>query len=202
MRPRTLFLLGATPVGLTVLALSWRGPRPTAPVDAPSDTKTLASLQREVKLLKSRPQLPRVLVVPGATPGNDNHQPTPDPASDETTAREQVTRVATALADQFNGERPEPGWSTQKAAAIRAAIEASGGGTLLASTACGHTLCRVILESTSDEPIRALADRIAPQEPFRAGVFYTYEDVEGRRRAILYVVREGEDVRALFAGRL
>jgi hypothetical protein len=78
---------------------------------------------------------------------------------------------------------------------IEEAIASNARGTRVLAAACASSLCRVEVDHDTAEAQRGLGEALAEVEPFRAGVFYRYDEAAVPPTTTIYVVRDGHDFR-------
>lgn len=155
------------------------------------------ALKEEVARLKGKPEATRVyLVAPGADPREPPVAPELEATpSAEQRAEERLQEAAANLDRRLASEPTDLGWSRKTVREIEEAISAKARGTRVLAAACASSLCRVEVDHDTAEAQRDLGEALAEVEPFRAGVFYSYDEAAVPPTTTIYVVREGHDFR-------
>jgi hypothetical protein len=163
----------------------------------------IATLQREVDALKDKIQRPQVVLRSAdKTPEEETTiaSPVPDPASKPTNANVQASDVAEMLESHRTSEPLDRTWSDKLHAELGAALSLHAG-TTISATECAASLCRVTLLHETVHAQNELAFNMAALPGLSAGVFYHYETDQEPPRTVLYVVREGHDMRDMLVAR-
>ena len=155
------------------------------------------ALKEEVARLKRKSEATRVYLV---APGADPSEPPVAPEQEETQSAEQkaeeMLQAAAANLDRRLASEPaDLGWSRETVRQIEEAIATNARGTRVLAAACASTLCRVEVDHDTAEAQLGLGEALAEVEPFRAGVFYSYDEAAVPPTTTLYVVRDGHDFR-------
>jgi len=203
MKPWILLPVALASVGLVAFGSLLRpeGPDGRAGADDRSTASALAgeldALKKEVARLKGKPEATRVvLVAPGSDPGEPPVAPEPEQTqSAEQREAEMLQAAAANLDKRLASEPTDPGWSRKTVREIEEAIAANARGTRVLSAACASSLCRVEVEHDTAEAQRDLGEALAEVGPFRAGVFYSYDEAAVPPTTTIYVVRDGYDFR-------
>jgi hypothetical protein len=207
MRLHLAVLVAAGVAGAAIAAISATDePMPPQPAivrftSVPA-ADSLTSLRQEVELLKEKVERPRTAVVTADEVGDE--APTIAPAaSDAVTtpskAGASATETAEILEAQYASEPFERAWSEKLYAELQTALAAQDTRSTVSSAQCTTSLCKVsVLHETVDAQ-RELASNVVSLPALSTGVFYHYEAGTTLPRTVLYVVREGHDIRELLA---
>jgi hypothetical protein len=163
----------------------------------------IATLQREVDALKEKIQRPQVVLRSADKAPEEKTtiaSPLPDPASKPTNANDQASEIAEMLESHHTSEPLDRAWSDKLHAELGAAVSLHPG-TTISSTECAASLCRVTLLHETVQAQNELAFNVAALPGLSAGVFYHYESDQEPPRTVLYVVREGHDMREMLVAR-
>jgi hypothetical protein len=197
-------LLGATAIGSTIFVTSWRTSRPGGTVagaepaaSGAAGSADLAALQRDVNLLKARSKLPPVVAIAPPAKSEAESRP-PDAEAARAVAKEQVRQVTQTLENKYASEPVDAAWSGKRTGDIRAAIVGKDSRTMVASVACATSLCKVVLDHDTREAQAEIAPTLSELEPFRSGVFFSYDESAKPPRTTAYVLREGHDISEVF----
>jgi hypothetical protein len=208
LRRAAMFALGLGVSGAVVVTISRSadlGPRESVHRAArePAVSEPIAALQREIELLKLIARRPQAVPAPsGSTRAQDTPAASPAPGPTPEPARAlQPVEVAERLEDHFMGEPADRVWSDQVRSELQAALSAQPTGTRMTSAECATSLCKVTLLHETTHAQRELASTVASLPALGAGVFYHYEQHTEPPRTVLYVVREGHDIREMVAVR-
>jgi hypothetical protein len=212
MRAWSLSILAAGAIAATLIAVSWRAPGSLTPGGKGVPTAgragadvDLATLAREIDALKAKARAPQVLVVAKPTeqaqPSAGDQAAAADPEVRLAQAKEQQRQAASTLDKKHASEQVDQVWSEKQSRGIRDAVASKDPRTVVAAVNCASSLCKIVLNHDSEDAQRQVANNLGELEPFRAGVFYSYDESANPRRTTLYVLREGHDFRETFAGR-
>jgi hypothetical protein len=124
----------------------------------------------------------------------------PDPASKPANANVQPSDIAEMLESHRTSELLDRAWSDKLHAELGAALSLHTG-TTISSTECAASLCRVTLQHETVAAQNELASNVAALPGLSAGAFYHYESDQEPPRTVLYVVREGHDIREMLVAR-
>lgn len=106
-------------------------------------------------------------------------------------------RLAQGLDSRLETEPADYAWSRAQQAVMRDLIQARAPGAAVVDSKCGATLCRVTVAHESAATQKELPNAISWDEPFVRGTFYRYEARNGVEHTMLYVAREGRDLKTL-----
>jgi hypothetical protein len=205
MRPHRAVFLGAAVIGVAIFAIAMtpgKNARTPARVGAKALTTTdpIAALQREVDLLKDRVNRPQAVLVRSGQTRKDAAIVSPaSDAAPKSTRPIDPAEVAEMLEAHYTSELADPVWSDKVRAELSAALGVQHSGTTMSSVQCTTSLCKVAVLHETIDVQKDLANRVAGLPVLSAGVFYRYDDSARPPRTVLYVVREGRDIRGLLA---
>ncbi len=178
-----------------------RGSRDRAAVND-ATAKELASLRQELNSLKFGQQalaVQRAALLAAAAPAAGvaaaapGIRGEPQPPAEKPFTEEEMTRknkeVASNLGARFDAEPVDAGWRLEKVRAIRDALASAAGSNHVDQADCASTLCKVVITHPNPRAQQEFASGIVNLDPFKAGLFFDYED--DPPRTTVYVIREG-----------
>lgn len=164
----------------------------------PDPVDRLRALQRDVDALKQSVQRPRIVVAPA-------RDAPPEGSAGETHASEarppepiSPVEIPEMLEVHHAREAVDRAWTDKLRTELDAAL-GTGHTSTVAAVLCAASLCKISFVHETAGAQRELASTIASLAGFSAGVFYRYEEGAEPPRTVLYVVREGHDIRDLLA---